>query len=470
MSRRQLFFGLVFLSGVAALAGATPPTRKALIFGNDGYPAKPLTNARNDARSMAEALSALNYLTVLQLDTDRKTMEASIASFAEGVHFGDLVLLYYSGHGFQIEGENYLVPVDFAIGTISDAKRQGVSLSSILQEFSNHGASVQIVILDACRDNPFLPSRSVRSGWAGLDSSGGIYLAFGTSPGSVASDVSTEPHGLFTDALLRELATTSGTIDQLFERVRQDVVRQSDGLQIPWTASSLTSSLHIDPSQDARAFNPNGADVLRFGSGMPSEASAGRSLTDTVGLAMSQSAAARAGVERSAPILLHGALDLATAGDYDDAIRSLSGVLAADPHSAIAYRLLGLLFHLLGRSDEAVTALDRAIANDASDYKAYYYRCLTDVVKDPLSAVRDCGASIALNPNFADGHVGLANAMLSVGNTARAYTEANTAITLDPKLALAYAMRGKVAAASGDPASATLDYRTASELNQGPLP
>lgn len=453
-----------------AVAMYAVPTRQALVIGNDTYPGHVLKNARSDAESVAAILGSMGYRTMLKLDADGKDIDAAVNMFSGGLEKGDIALLFYSGHGIQVDGENYLIPTDFEATSPGDVQLKGYSVSRILDAFIRHGASTQIVILDACRDNPFLATRSFQGGWAGRSVSAGAFLAYGTSPGSTASDNPSETHGLFTKALLKYLSAPQLNINDLFEKVREDVIAASHGLQVPWTSSSLVGSLHLNPSLDAEADPAIASFGLSEGSrpDLQSMRSTGQHSPERLPASVMSEAAVgqHPSSEEAVHILVHQGLLLARQEQYQEAIRSLSAALALDPKSSVALRILGLIFQRLGRSTDALAELNQALNRDPTDQLAYYYRCLAEVGSDPVSSVRDCNASLGLQPNLPQAHLGLANALLALGQLERAYSEVNIAIRGMPHSAVAYATRGKLAAILGKYVDAQRDYETAARLAQ----
>ncbi len=429
----------------------TAAQRQALVIGNDSYPGNSLRNARHDAQAIADALGSLGYITLLQTDVTRRVLEDSVDTFANRLNAGDTAVLFYSGHGLQVDGENYLVPIDFRASSPADVKYQGYSLSQIVEKLAQHGASTQIVILDSCRDNPFLGTRSLGRGWAGVGTSAGTFLAFGTGPGSTASDNPMEPNGLFTSALLRYLKSATLDINAMFEKVREDVIRESHALQVPWTASSLIGAFYMVP--------PTGLPPLLAEDTVSTSEATTRSL-----ISGTQQSSAPFSQADSGPILINQGLLLAERQNYEEAIRSLSAAAAANPASSIALRILGLIFHLMARNTEAVGEFNQALSVNPNDAKAYYYRCLSTGSTDAVSAVRDCQAALGLQPNFPEAHLGLANAFVMLSQLNKAYDESNIAIELTPNSPLAYSMRGKVNALMGHYPAAQRDYDTAVRL------
>jgi Tfp pilus assembly protein PilF len=463
----------------AFIAQKAIASRRALVIGNDTYlNANHLANARNDARAMGDKLQTLGYLTTVGLDVDKGQMDALIARFSEQIEHGDSVVFYYAGHGMQISGENILVPTDFNLVSAADAKVHGVSLSDLLDEFISHGASTQVIILDSCRDNPFAVGRSLKGGWAGFGTSAGTLLAFGTSPGATASDDPGRGHGLFTQMLLKHLDSPLD-IEGMLQVVRRDVIESSSGLQVPWVASSLVGTFHMRPDSDAQS--PILA-IQQFSSDPELKNSNGRSVGDDQSPSgMNKRSAVATNVQslyrddvepdsngisdREKVILLQEGLRLAEVGNYDQAVRSIHAVLEADPRSSLALRVLGLVFHLMGRSETASATLTRALDIDPQNARSLYYRCLVNAPSHPEFAIHDCEASIGLDPNNAQVHAVLADALLSLGDTHQAEVEAQIAVSLDPDSAIAASVHGKVLRTLGKIGPAQREFDRATRLS-----
>jgi Tfp pilus assembly protein PilF len=451
-----------------SLVNAYSETRLALVIGNDSYPGNSLANARNDAKAIGEALASVGYKTTTDLDLNRKGMIDAVQAFNDLIQPGDTVVFYYAGHGLQVNGENYLVPIDFSVSTTGDVKSQGYSLSQMRDQFVRHGAVTQVIILDACRNNPFLGARSIEGGWAGFGTSAGTLLAFGTSPGSTAADDPSEPHGLFTQMLLKHLGSALD-IEQMLQLVRLDVIRASHGQQVPWVSTCLVGAFHVNPQLDAS----KGSNILPLAADLPKKPQdIGRSIPGATQIApdspaatdpsgSSPSAVPPAQSDKAKVILIQQAILLAQEGEFDEAVRSIRSVLAADPRCALALRVLGLIFHLMGRSATANETLTRALEINPEDSIALYYRCLVTAPSDPESAIRDCDASIELDPTNANSHAVLASALLSCGMLKRANEESKRAIDLGPDSDIPAAVRGKVLMASGRLAQAQQEFQRA---------
>ena len=447
----MIAFRTAFIFVVSLCLGqAWAQTRHALVIGNDSYPGNSLQNARNDARGVFNALNGAGYSSTLVLDASRSTLSDKIDAFADSIHAGDTALLYYAGHGMQVDGENFLIPIDFNLTTEATAKQQGYSLSTILERLTSHGATTQVVVLDACRDNPFMGSRSMRGGWAGMGTSAGSFLAFGTSPGSTASDDPTDDHGLFTHSLLRYLTTSNLDIEDMFRKVREDVIRNSAGKQVPWVSSSLIGSFHINPALDE-----NSPLLQAVPLSEDQSATHGRSLEIQLG-----------GDDQVSPderALLLQATSLARGERLDKAIGILKGILSLDPRCAIALRLLGLMFHATGRDVQAVDTFDRAISVSGADPRAAAYKCAVEAYMSVTSAATDCGAVIHAQPS-SDGYLAYAGALAAGGDQDQAYTNATQAIVSGGG-DLAYALRGSIARRQGQPGLAERDMTRAVQLS-----
>jgi len=221
----------------------TPPKpnlkRLALVIGNDTYERAPLTNAVNDAQAMAAALEEVGFDVSLALNVDRKKMAREVDAFVERLPPGGTALFFFAGHGAQVDGENYLVPVGFNGVDQTDLKYDSVPAGQVLEKLERSAASVRIIILDACRDNPFTGRRSGGGGLAAMNAAAGTYIAFSTAPGRTADDNPRGHNGLFTGELVGVLREPNLTLDQVFNQVREYVTSKSGGSQVPWSVSSL---------------------------------------------------------------------------------------------------------------------------------------------------------------------------------------------------------------------------------------
>ena len=221
--------------------------RHALVIGNNAYTNGPLRNPVNDARAMAKALGEAGFNVVLVENGTQLGMQRAIRNFGNQIAKGGIGLFYYAGHGLQVKGRNYLVPVNAEIGLEDEIEFTTVDVNLVLAKMDSAKNSLNIVILDACRNNPFARGwRSAASGLAQMDAPTGTFIAFATAPGSVAADGSGE-NGVYTKHLLAEMPRTGVPIELMFKQVRNGVMTETNGRQIPWESSSLRGEFAFRP-------------------------------------------------------------------------------------------------------------------------------------------------------------------------------------------------------------------------------
>ena len=224
----------------------------ALVVGNDAYRRSPLVNAVNDAEAMELSLRDMGFSVESVTDADYPTFDRAVDLFIDRLGRGDVGLFYYAGHGVQVDGENYLIPVDFDRARVAKVKYRALPADLIRERMEHSGARLSILILDACRDNPFHGNRSAGPGLAQMMTGIGTFIAFSTAPGQTATDNPAGGHGLFTQHLIETLKSPGLSIDEVFNEVRRKVYEASGGRQIPWTASSLIGSFFFRPAEPIR--------------------------------------------------------------------------------------------------------------------------------------------------------------------------------------------------------------------------
>lgn len=238
---------LSFSPGWAGGAETPDPSRLALVIGNSAYGAAPLVNPANDARAIGALFAQAGFTVDSHLDATRGAMTAAIERFGAAARRSETrqVVFYYAGHGAQLDWRNYLLPVDAQIGKPEHIKQRCVDLGLLLAQFSAARDKTFIVILDACRNNPFGPAyRPEQKGLSQFDAPVGSLLAYATSPGSVAADGEGQ-NGLYTENLVRELSQRNTRIEDALKRVRLNVRLASQGAQIPWESTSLEGDVFI---------------------------------------------------------------------------------------------------------------------------------------------------------------------------------------------------------------------------------
>jgi len=220
--------------------------RLALVVGNAAYKSSPLRNPVNDAFDIARTLRTLGFEVIHEENATQRTMENAISRFGRQLRKqGGVGLFYFAGHGIQVNGRNYLIPIDAKIETESDVRFEAVDAGRVLGKMEDAGNDLNIVILDACRDNPFARSfRTSSKGLARMDAPKGSLIAYATAPGSVAADGEGR-NGIYTKYLLKHMATLGSKVEEVLKRVRVDVINETNEKQIPWEASSLTGDFYF---------------------------------------------------------------------------------------------------------------------------------------------------------------------------------------------------------------------------------
>ena len=234
---------------VQAVKGATPGTnptqRVALVIGNSAYKEGPLANPVNDARAIAKALQESGFDVTTLENADKAAMGTALRAFGAKLRGGGTGLFYYAGHGMQIKGSNYLIPVGANIENEDEVAYGAVDAQAVLDKMEAAGNVANIMILDACRNNPF--ARSTRGGPQGLaqmDAPVGTLVAYATSPGRVASD-GAGANGLYTQHLLAAIRQPGIKAEEVFKQVRSNVRRDSQGKQITWESTSMEGDFYF---------------------------------------------------------------------------------------------------------------------------------------------------------------------------------------------------------------------------------
>jgi hypothetical protein len=239
MNKRIITGTFIFM--VCSLAFLNPlgaATRTALVIGNSNYKTAPLQNPVNDARDMAKMLRSLNFDVIEKLNAGKRDMVLAIDEFYKSLKRADVGVFYFAGHGMQIHGVNYLIPVKAHVTSETDVQWEAVPAGKVLGKMYEAGNKLNIVILDACRDNPFKRSfRTESKGLAQMDAPKGTIIAYATSPGSVAADGAGR-NGVYTKHLLKSLRSKGMTVYDVFRETGLGVMRETSEKQIPWISST----------------------------------------------------------------------------------------------------------------------------------------------------------------------------------------------------------------------------------------
>ena len=240
--RTQVAALLLTLSGLAAAAVGD---RVALVIGNGKYASAPLVNSVNDSRAMAQSLREMGFAVIERENITSKQIPSTLREFRTSLTPGSVALFFYAGHGLQIKGTNYLPAVDAEINSEDDVPMQSIDLNRILDILAESKTRLNLLFLDACRNNPY--ARSMRSGVTGLakvDAPSGTLISFATRPGSTASDGS-GGHGVYTEQLLGQMREPNVPVEQVLKRVGASVKRATRGAQEPWMEGSIEGDFYF---------------------------------------------------------------------------------------------------------------------------------------------------------------------------------------------------------------------------------
>jgi uncharacterized caspase-like protein len=225
----------------------------ALVIGNSKYKDAPeLKNPANDAKGVGDALKAAGFGVSMKLDTGRDELIQAIRDYVNAMEKQKAVgLFYFAGHGVQLEWRNYMLPVDAVIDKIEDVAKQSVDIARLMEGLAKAANPMNVIILDACRENPFGAAKQAAKGLSQMDAPMNTILAYATSPGNVASD-GEGTNGLYTENLLREMKQPEAKIEDVFKRVRLGVRRKTNGAQIPWESTSLEEDFWFQPPKELK--------------------------------------------------------------------------------------------------------------------------------------------------------------------------------------------------------------------------
>jgi uncharacterized caspase-like protein len=246
-------FLIVILLSLPAVALAQG--RVALVVGNSAYRHTPrLINPINDARDIAAALASLGFDVTRAIDLDKAAFDDALRAFSDRSAAAETALVFYAGHGLQVSGQNYLLPIDARLESERTLDFEAVRLDVILRQLeTGRDGKLSLVFLDACRDNPLARNlaramgvRAVRRGLAPVESGAGSFIAFSTQPGNVARD-GVGRNSPFAAALLQHIATPNRNVSALMIAVRKDVMAATGGAQVPWDHSALTGEFYFNP-------------------------------------------------------------------------------------------------------------------------------------------------------------------------------------------------------------------------------
>jgi WD40 repeat protein len=224
--------------------------RVALVIGNGSYTEGKLNNPTNDAADMAKVLRKLKFEVTLVENVNKQQMDAALGQFYKQLRLGGVGLFYYAGHGVQVEGENYLIPIGARLSQKSAVPYEAVPLGRVFKAMEEEGNGINIVLIDACRNDPYSQSWSrsepLLRGLAPFQAGRGTFISFATAPGKVAADGSGR-NSPYTTGLLQHIQIPGLPIEQMFKKVRETVDKITNQGQVPWESSSMIGDFAFSP-------------------------------------------------------------------------------------------------------------------------------------------------------------------------------------------------------------------------------
>lgn len=254
-----MHLAILFLCA-AAHGAALAQARSALVIGNNAYSFAPLLNPSNDAADVTRTLSEAGFSVTTLIDADRQSMLDAMAQFsAQLKSSGGVGLLFFAGHGVQVEGENYLLPAGDGVEDSSELAAKAISASAIVNDMAMSGNDLNIIILDACRDNPLT---GVTTGLSRIESSASLFVSYSTSPGAVALDGEGR-NSPYAKHLTLALATPNLNLEETFKKTLKGVYQETSGQQTPWLSSSFFGDFVFrgDDGAEAKANSSGGQAV-----------------------------------------------------------------------------------------------------------------------------------------------------------------------------------------------------------------
>ena len=228
--------------------GANQSRRLALVIGNRAYPDRPLLNPVNDAEAVRDALTDVGFEVDYAHDLNLASLQKAVNAFSAKLRLDDIALFYFAGHGVQVQGQNYLIPVDFAASNEDEVIDHAYSLERIKERMEAKQTQLNILILDACRDNPYHFGRGEGGRGLSAPSEGiGTLIAFAAKDGQVAADNPSQKNGLYTKFLLDEIRKPGVEIKAVFDLVQADVYSASSHKQFPYMYGGVVNKFYFRP-------------------------------------------------------------------------------------------------------------------------------------------------------------------------------------------------------------------------------
>jgi len=456
---------LALVAPAPAGAMLAPPQanepRHALVIGNASYASAPLTNPANDAQAVAKVLEKAGFKVDLKINASQKQMQDAVTSFGDRLKAGGAGLFYFAGHGVQIKGRNFMLPVGSDIAREDEVPYKAVDVQQVLDKMDTAQNRINLVVLDACRDNPFARSSRSTSGGNGLsqvDAPIGSLIAFATAPGSVASD-GKNANGLYTQHLLANIERPGTPIEQVFKRVRLGVRLDSNGAQVPWESTSLEGDFYFFPPSPDAASAPT---TLPTPPGMEQMARVERAY-EQLRLGQVEDAErifrALAGAS-NAEVAWMGREGMAEVqlvrGDSTGALAAANDIIAKAPLRSAAYLIRGRALAAKGDTVAGQAAMEQAASpQTAADFGWQKANALVAVgnvqrKQDPKLALKAYERATRENPLSVEALSNLAVTLNETGQPAQARALLERAQALDPGDAMTIALMRQTQEALAD--------------------
>lgn len=243
---KKLLAHTLLAQAATFLIATTTSAQMALVIGNSSYKQAPLENPVNDARAISKSLKDSGFAVTEVIDQNREQMKAQVQAFAAQLQTAKQPgLFYFAGHAVQLDWRNYLLPVNQSFTSADDVRNHALDITDLTRGFQAAKNGINIIILDACRDNPFSTAGQMPKGLTQMDAPANTFLAYATAPGQVARDAGSGANGLYTEHLLKELGKEGVKIEDVFKLVRLNVRLASNGEQIPWETTSLENDFYF---------------------------------------------------------------------------------------------------------------------------------------------------------------------------------------------------------------------------------
>ena len=443
------FLGIWLLTfSLTAFSDQAPENRVALVIGNSAYVFGPLENPVTDARAMAKTLERSGFKVIKRENASQKDMIDSIAEFGDALKKGGGVgLFYYAGHGLQIKGRNFLVPVNADIKREDDATYMAVDANMVTDKMEGASNRLNIVILDACRNNPF--AKAARSGGGGLaqmDAPVGTLVAFSTAPGSVASDGAGQ-NGLYTQHLLANIEQSGLRIEEVFKKVRLGVRLDSAGMQVPWENTSLEGDFFFKAG-DMVALHQPPALLIGTGRNPPPGVAAiakteqGYRFLQEGKIDQAEDVFKEIKTDRNPEVVHMGSEGLAeillVRGKIDEVLAATKTLISEAPNRTAAYLIRGRALAIAGQVQEAKLAIkNSASAGKLTDFSwqksnLYVASAAIERKDNPAAAVKLYQQASKENPQSVTALSNHAALLKDMGDPKKAAELLQKAQTIDP--------------------------------------